>query len=490
MAIRSFEEQVRAELGALRLRPDEQVWLHVEAALHKDKKRRWLIWLFIGVIGTGALGLYYYHQPSDTIADTFVQVNTKPAQPTVLQSQEAPSEKNKLEHKPEQTTTQLSVQESEKEVSQPSSVTVKKEKNNTVYSDENKSIGNKIERNVTPQSGQKTPDVQTAISVPDQQVVQQKNTQELPEGNKPTKTTTTPSLITAGDQPKESVSAQNTDPVQKATDSIVLSTPAKTYTAPKTDDSGNTIMVSPQVTTNKKQPWRLFVSMDVGASKDVTPLVLKSSYAAAPPSNAIPGNGNGSYYNGAAYKEPSMSGGFSFGLNLNAIKAIGRNTDIGFGLGYQRYQTRVSVGRQMNYSLGNSSPAASFNAGSFYLSSDSVNYNNNWHFAELAIDLYRRMSMGGSTTLRWRIGLAGDLLLASNALYYNKSTAVLYEDDASRHKLQLNISTGFDLGFGKQQSFYIGPQFTYFFTPSSGNSDYHFFRTALRAGYLIPKRKK
>src|SRR5437868_10076386 len=57
MADSSFEERVREELRKLRLKPEEQVWTNVEAALRQEKKRRGLLWfiLLAGLAGAGTL---------------------------------------------------------------------------------------------------------------------------------------------------------------------------------------------------------------------------------------------------------------------------------------------------------------------------------------------------------------------------------------------------------------------------------------------------
>jgi hypothetical protein len=54
MADKSFEQRVKEELGSLKMRPDGEVWVKVEAALHKEKKRRWLVWLFLFAALSGA----------------------------------------------------------------------------------------------------------------------------------------------------------------------------------------------------------------------------------------------------------------------------------------------------------------------------------------------------------------------------------------------------------------------------------------------------
>ncbi|MEO8174565.1 MAG: hypothetical protein ABI581_15830 [Sediminibacterium sp.] len=47
MADKSFEQQVKNELSALRMKPADSVWLVVEKELQQERKRRYIIWLFL-----------------------------------------------------------------------------------------------------------------------------------------------------------------------------------------------------------------------------------------------------------------------------------------------------------------------------------------------------------------------------------------------------------------------------------------------------------
>jgi hypothetical protein len=479
MAVRSFEEQVRAEIGALRLKPNDQVWLHVEAALQKEKKRRWLVWLFAGLLAGGALGGYYYQQS--------VHQNSMTANARKWGPQEQPVVKQQAQINKEETA-------KANEIPQPSN------DNTTPVSLPGKNGTTEMRR----------PSDKRARVIVDKPADQQAVTQQSPGGivSRISSSQQTGIQTASPVEPAASANdqvAKSATGLTKHTDSIpvipaITKTDSDQLTARKIADEkeqhkvlaidslqgtdpGNPVKES---TTNKKKKkqWRFFGTVDIGSSKEVKPMVASSLAFASPPSNSIPSNNNGMYSNGAAYKEPSRSNGFSFGLGLQATRPIGKNTDIALGLGYQFYQTGITLGRQM--STGQLNFASAYN---FYLSSDSTRYNNNWHFAEFSVDLYQRMSLGGSTVLRWRIGMGADLLLASNSLYYDKSAAILYEDEESRRKWQFNITTGFDLGIGKKQALFIGPQFTYFVTPSFHKDDYRFTRLGIRASVAIPKRK-
>jgi|GEM_PF-3352832 len=478
MAVRSFEEQVRAEIGTLRLKPNEQVWLHVEAALQKEKKRRWLIWLLAGLLAGGALGGYYYQQ---SVHQYSVTANARKG------GQEQPVAKQQAQINKEETAKNNEIPQPSNDNTTPISLTGK---------------------NGTPEM-RSSSDKRARVLI-DKPADQQAITQQyrggiisgIPSSQQTSKQTARP--VEPAAPANDQVAKSATDQTKPAEPIPVIPAITKTDSGQLTarqiaDDKeqhrislndslqetnpGNPVKESTADKKKKKQ-WRFFGTVDIGSSKEVKPMVTSSLSFAAPPSNSIPSNNNGMYSNGAAYKEPSRSNGFSFGLGLQATRPIRKNTDIALGLGYQFYQTGITLGRPMSVSQSNF--ASAYN---FYLSSDSTRYNNNWHFAEFSVDLYQRMSLGGSTVLRWRIGIGADLLLASNSLYYDKSAAILYEDEESRRKWQFNITTGFDLGIGKKQALFIGPHFTYFVTPSSHNDDYRFTRLGIRASVAIPKRK-
>ncbi|RYY98504.1 MAG: hypothetical protein EOO11_07815, partial [Chitinophagaceae bacterium] len=58
----NFEKQVQQKLGELRFAPTQPVWAAVEARIRQKKeRRRFVFWLFFGVLllgGTGAWLLY------------------------------------------------------------------------------------------------------------------------------------------------------------------------------------------------------------------------------------------------------------------------------------------------------------------------------------------------------------------------------------------------------------------------------------------------
>ncbi|GAC1532256.1 MAG: hypothetical protein NVS3B15_12320 [Sediminibacterium sp.] len=188
-----------------------------------------------------------------------------------------------------------------------------------------------------------------------------------------------------------------------------------------------------------------------------------------------------------------MRDAFSFGLALQASKQLSRKHSVGISLGYGLYQTRTSVGKRVDSSLifGNQANSYTVN-GPYFNNSNSTDYINHYHFIQADLDLQTRFRLFRVVSLRWQLGAGAAVLVASNGLHYSSSNNVSYKDRSLLTTLQTNISTGFDIGIGKQPLLYIGPQWKYFVSHLSKQpgEDQHLVQAALRVSFVFPPKKK
>jgi peptidoglycan hydrolase-like protein with peptidoglycan-binding domain len=203
--------------------------------------------------------------------------------------------------------------------------------------------------------------------------------------------------------------------------------------------------------------------------------------------------GAGSIGSATIYKTPSLTNGFSFGINMEANKMINKRTGFSISLGYQMYQSQIGIGNRIDSATFISSSNSSNDDGFYYLSTDERKYTNRYHFIQTGFSFYVDRVVAKIIPIRWHIGTGASFLLSSNALHYDAAKGILFRSRPLVNNFQLNLSAGFDMGIGKKPFFYIGPELTYFITHPSqhpGSTDQYLFRAGARAVYILPKKKK
>lgn len=503
MADRSFEEQVRKELETLRFTPDAQVWKNVDAALRKEKKHRWLVWFIIPAVLAGSAGLLY--QFDRTAENTGIAVPPHRTDKQAGTAMIMPGN-NAVGHTDKNGSTgKIEIPHIQPPVvsgstagrfSAPGKATY--EKNRYPEAQPAAIVAATVTAAppvVVPAQDQPTgvdkSTMATNATPPGKSVY---NTEKENKSREPAKTVATGSIPVVVLQDS---SSKYTVQVTGEKADAVVEQPSSTPKADSTQfGQQEAINTAASIVKHDKNKWRLFGSMEIGRSGEIVslasaPQAMVADFASigggsAPPSGSSASNPGS---NNPTYKTPSRSGGSSFGLHVQALKNVGKKGSLGLSLGYAYYSSIVGVGSQVT-ALANGFA----NNNTSYLSTDSIGYRNSYHFLSLNGDYYLNFRLGAAASLRWRIGAGLGFLLASNVLHYSQSQRILYEDRSALSTIHTNLSTGLDVGIGKQQLFFIGPQFSYSLSGSSINgssgSSRHLFNASLRATMAIPKKKK
>jgi hypothetical protein len=505
MADRSFEEQVRKELETLRLTPDAGVWENVNAELRKEKKHRWLLWFIILTGLAGSAGLYYQFSHPAKDAEIAVQPQKDITQPstTVPENNNNSTDRNNSTDKKEtipgrpmasSAVTGSTTDHTSRSVRIPNIETRQPEAKPDVTPILVKSdspVPVSVEK---PTAGVERSTVVTTTKPAD-------NTEDKPEQQAKTVTATVNLPIMIQPDSGSTYTAQGTrDKTDVVTGQPVMAAKVDSI-QPLTQPE--TVNAAVSVVKQNKNKWQLFGSAEIGRSGEVVSMpsfekavmdLFSGGGANFAPPNA-PGSSAGgppifNSGNAVLYKTPSRSGGPSFGMHLQLLKTVGKKGSVGISMGYSYYSATVGIGREASGALA----SGLGNRTSYYLSTDSTTYKNQYHFLSLNGDYYLNFRLGSSTTLRWRMGMGLGLLLSSDVLHFDQSSGILYEDRSALSTVHANLSTGLELGIGKKQSFFIGPQLGYFLSGSSVNgsseSNRHLFNAALRATIAIPKKKK
>jgi len=456
MADRSFEEQVREEMAGLLIRPSAAVWEKLEADLTRKKKRRGLIWFVFAGLGILLLSAVWYHMQEIRPNTEALQANTVPGRGSVLP-------------KKAESTTQLdsnhAVTIHDKEKREQPAIIHEKAKTAATF---HKKVADR------------KPVKQAILFSAD---TKKMNTGET---NTISSLTVADAIVGKADSVVAVTDMVTQVPEEDITDSVITP-PAKTVLTSDTASKAMTVQTKEKATVTKR--WQLSLAVTAGVSgmrKLPGQTLVYQSSISNPATGGLPGGNNN-------YKVPSLRDAGSYGIILLADKQLTKRYGVGVSLGYESYRSKTSVGKRVDSSLQSSFFSSPADQGFYYISTDSMPYVNRFHFAQAAVSGYAMYSLGKSLQLRWELGLGLSALLSSNALHYDNARGVLFTNRSLLRTLQWNLSTGVELGFGKQPVFFLGPQITWFiqspFT-DPGSADQHLFRSALRARMVLGKKRK
>ncbi|MDB5209475.1 MAG: hypothetical protein JWQ30_302 [Sediminibacterium sp.] len=496
MADKSFEQQVKEELSALRLKPDASVWPIVEAALHKERKRRWLVWLFLLAGGAGAAFWGYNHFSQD--GET--RIAKIPAQ--IRSSQK---EETKEILKTEDTKQAISKIQIQKRTEEPATTSVasgEPMKNRTGLHQ----TVNHIDKNI-PAKVQTSHDVLAEKNTQSRVLLKSKDTNQNYDDPKPSSATITTRATDndiSGDNRKgiekeTPVTKQNTRPKDSALVSNGNEEKTKqAETPPVTPTLQNEAPAAPATVSTKKNKWQWSIVAEAGSGglRKSLPVGFSTAndFAVSTPNNS---NNNQAF----AGKEPTIKDAPAFGIQLQATKQISKKHRLGISAGYSLLQTRMNVGKRVDSALTSafngtaawfSTLTGSVYSSYYYNSTDSIAYTSKYHFLRLGADLFTPFRLFKKIDLQWQLGAGINILAATNGLHFDPVTRKLFSNNALYTKTQSYISTGIDLSIGKEPFLYIGPHWQYSLSnlTSQPGGGQHLFLSAVRASFVLPKKKK
>jgi hypothetical protein len=493
MADKSFEQRVKSELSDLRMKPAASVWTGVEAALHQERKRRWLVWLFLlaGVAGAFSLGYYYFNHDKKEIAKTAAQIQSLPKEET----KEITARKN--------TPPVISETQNQKKTAQETTLVATPTEKPMDRAGIKQTIIAAV-KNI-PVKSKTTRDALVVQKTEGDGVVKSKQDRTVYDDPKTQNATTVEKSTTNG------LVNNNKSEIEKQTGIMQQDVPVKdpasvsAKTEEKTTEplpvtpiiSSSEPPVAATVVKTKKNKWQWNISVDAGSSglRDAIKLPGLSAFrdalvaAPTPPTNTVPAP--------LLTVEPAVKDAFSFGMQLQATKQLGKKHRVGFSAGYSLFQTSMNVGRRIDSTTIFNSNAGAFSSGIFsssfyYTNTDSTAYTNKYHFLRLGADLYTPFRLFKKIAFQWQVGVGVNILAATNGLHYDGTTKKLFSNNALYAKTQSYISTGIDLSIGKTPFLYIGPHWQYSFTNLTNKlgGNQHLFLSSVKVSFVLPKKKK
>jgi len=237
--------------------------------------------------------------------------------------------------------------------------------------------------------------------------------------------------------------------------------------------------------------WRVGFNGEIGFSNTYQSL-FQSSYPANSAayggnSSGNPGTGSSNY---TAY--PVVRAGLSFAIGAFASRQLSKRISLSAGLGYHYYSTKINTGDFIDSSIAVSSPYLQSAVNAFYRNGQDRSYTNQYHFIELPVSANFQLNKNERLPVIWEAGFSLSYLVSSNALHYDPSANVYFQNNQLLNRTQFSLGTALLIGFHiHHDELQIGPQFQYGLTglmkDGTGESR-HLSYGGLKISYITGKK--
>ncbi|HEV7780768.1 MAG TPA: hypothetical protein VGO58_05860 [Chitinophagaceae bacterium] len=424
-----FEKKVQQKMEGFNLSPSTGVWVEVERRIRKEKKRRFMIWLFFGLIGIGG-GLTVLLVTHNKRSTTGITQNRTMKQAGIPQP---------VAEKKEKTSSTITLNKSVDSID-------KKKENRTVHV--NESIKNSPATPIAiPEKSQRKPFIASIKT-------------QIPVKNDP-KTLDNAGVIA---KPVEKMPVQPVADLTVAAEAKPVDT-VKTVplvvVTPAQEKKDSVVTEQPVVKKEKKpQKWDWGITISGGRSSIVNGFfgnpVRGNVLSAGGPTGGPP----------SSPVDMSPSGirpSFSWSVAVFGQRRLSKKLDVLAGLDYHYMSTKINTGNRVDSSRIVNNYSGVLQVNSFYRTGNTSSYTSQYHFIRLSGTLSWKIFGGKKFKLNWDNGIGYSRLLGSTMLHYNSAIYGFYKDNRLLTKDHLSVSTGFSFPVSKK--WVINPYASYSLTP-------------------------
>lgn len=274
--------------------------------------------------------------------------------------------------------------------------------------------------------------------------------------------------------------ADSTNNIQNKINSGSLSDQLKSEKITKEIIAKNDSSVKKHPGDPQKHHWVFGVTFSGGKSMiGVDPLGINNSssdYFLSAPRYTT---GNSSVFTSSPMRN---STGFIGGVFIEKNISAKSKSKISLGISYKYFSLINKVGTPIG------SAFYQFNA-----ANNANSYRNNFHYLEFPISVKFQLNDNKTLPLYWQAGINISQLISSNALQFQGSPGLYYNDNSLFHKTQLGLNTGISATlFSKQKTpVNIGPYFYYSVSKLADKGLYqnkHFSFIGIRGEILFGKK--
>ncbi len=463
----NFEKQVQQKLDELKLNPSDSVWQNVYAKIKKEKRRwRELIILFVLFILCGGILLWF---PGIKPATEPQQLSERPvsekSDPERMHGDSSPKRNN------------IVIEENHKTVkpnysNTKENITVKRV-NRKVKND--KIIAANLSDNIVADFNK----IKNAERINENKIFTNSQAQKSPKEHTIIEEDT---VIRQHKKDKPDITIKGGDS-SVVPDVVILK---------QTDQQIKKETTSGKEISSKvkkvKAKWEWGVSFSTGVS-DISKSFLGSDFLGSGPeeksyfadagnfNSGIPQSGTDTLSNSS--KKPYLiKPSLALSIGFFASRKVSKSSSLTLGLNYKPFSISNKVGEKTD-------------SGRYYRIQGPINrYGNNYHFIELPVSISHQIGKFKKVPFVLNAGISISSLVASNALQFNNTSGVYYNDNSLFNKTQIGFNTGIFVS-NKKNSILVGPHIYYGTTQIANEGLYknaHFTYLGLHSKFLFRKK--
>src|SRR6185312_13909697 len=477
----NFEKNVQQKLDELKIPPSDAVWTNIEKRIgkkHKDRRVFFILFFLIVFLLSGGVWLFNSgsnskrNQPiSNAIKkDRKTRLNESFGQATYNQDSSLNTSGISSAANSEKRDTASVTAKKSKTPAQQSTIFQDKPSNTTVNKKQKKSLNE-----VAFKSKEKTVNSSENKSTGSKPSNNKEN--EIVLNNSSNLSIKKPGVSEIENQEKN---ADSINAIQNkiSNDSLLNQLKSEKITKEIVAKSDSSAKKHPE--NKQKHRWVLGVTFSGGKSligEDI--LGINNNNPSYSQSSPITSGGGGIGNGGNPYYNPSViNNSVAFIGGAFIEKNISAKSKVSLGVSYKYFSLINKTGNRID-------PAS---VPSQYLLSS-----NNFHYLELPVSVKFQLNNSKSLPLYWHVGINISQLISSNALQFQSTPGVYYNDNSLFNKTQFGLSTGVSATlFAKQKvPVTIGPYFYYSTSKLAGKGlyqDKHFSFIGIKAEILFKKK--
>jgi hypothetical protein len=418
-----FEKRVQQKMEELNLTPSAPVWEKIELQIRPEKKRRVFFWLFFAALLIGGSWWFLMQQQQtnqSSISTNQVQSHDRLVNSTPVNEQKTPANNTTPEKIASKSKNQLSIA-----------------KKSIVEGTENLFVTQAVRKGQNDVASKKIAGRETSPPDRDLSVAISGNQSNQEEKKQPeTKAENQESSSTQFNADSSNNNKPATDEVKPSTDKKPAEDAKPSINA---DTSGRKLKVA---VTGKG--WQKRFLLQGGWSQYASGLTglgasYQDRYATNVPNSSVSGGNSGSA------SSVEYTKGLSFATGLGLSRLVNERLALTIALQYAYYSVNSKVGTYRRIDTAVAYAGSLVAVGGYYdknLSTDSLStdFTTHYHVLELPVGIDYRLLK--KYPLYVSLGAAYGRLMASNALTYNPSSGIYYENKENNSRNYLNLFAG------------------------------------------------
>jgi len=166
---------------------------------------------------------------------------------------------------------------------------------------------------------------------------------------------------------------------------------------------------------------------------------------------ASPNTSSGGVFQSARSADSIPLKGMALQSGISAKRKLGRKTAFSIGLGFSYYSTKQRTGSFNDSLITINNSLRTLTSGGYYRAGNSDVYHNKYYYLQAPVMFHWQINKGKKLPLEWENGLAPSVLLASNAVVYDRPGRIFYKDKRVFNSFSLVYQTAFSARLFKEE---------------------------------------